>query len=130
MQMPTSQEKPSMSLDIKTDPVALRRDQHGAIRVGNCQVLLDVVIREFNNGADPEGIASSYPTLELADVYAVIAYYLRHRVEVDQYLQARREEAEKLRQEIEATQPDRAQLRAKLLARKAQMELEHAAPDK
>jgi hypothetical protein len=38
-----------------------------------------VAIREFNNGADPEALAHGYPTLQLQDVYAVIAYYLRHR---------------------------------------------------
>jgi hypothetical protein len=52
-------------------------------------------------------------------VYGVIAYYLRHRKEIDDYIQGRREQAEKLRQEIEAKQPNRAELRAKLLARKA-----------
>jgi hypothetical protein len=118
-----------MSLNIQNDPVPLRRDEHDVIRVGSSQVLLDIVIREFNNGADPEGIAHGYPTLELADVYATIAYYLRHRKEVDEYLQSRREEAEKLRQEIEAKQPALAGLRARLLARKAQMELQRASPD-
>jgi uncharacterized protein (DUF433 family) len=119
-----------MSLIIQTDPVPLRVDECGAVRVGDCQVLLDVVIREFNNGADPEAIAHGYPTLHLADVYGVIAYYLRHRQEVDHYLESRRTEAEKLRQEIEAKQPSRLELRAKLLARRAQMELAHASPGK
>ena len=81
-------------------------------------------------GRPPEGIVQSYDTLQLADVYATIAYYLRHRQEVDDYLSVRREEAMRLRQEIEASQPDRANLRAKLLARKAQMELNHASPAK
>lgn len=98
--------------------------------MGDSQVVLDIVIREFNNGADPEGIVHGYPTLNLADVYAVIAYYLRHRKEVDEYLQARREEAERLRQEIESKQPDRTQLRAKLMARKAMMEREHTSSGK
>jgi uncharacterized protein (DUF433 family) len=111
-------------------PVPLRLDEHGVIRVGDSQVLLDIVIREFNNGAEPEAIASGYPTLNLADVYAVIAYYLRHRKDVDVYVRARRQEAENLRQEIEAKQSSRAELRAKLLARKAKMELEHASPGK
>ena len=117
-----------MALTIHTDPIPLRVDEHGVIRVGDSQVLLDIVIREFNNGAEPEAIAHGYPTLNLADVYGVIAYYLRHRKELDDYLLARRHEAETLRQEIEAKQPGRAELRAKLLARKAQMELEHASP--
>jgi uncharacterized protein (DUF433 family) len=121
-------ETPNMALTIQTDPIPLRVDEHGVIRVGDSQVLLDIVIREFNNGAEPEAIAQGYPTLHLADVYGVIAYYLRHRKEIDDYVQGRREEAEKLRQEIEAKQPNRAELRAKLLARKAQ--IEHASPGK
>jgi uncharacterized protein (DUF433 family) len=125
---PGIEEKPTMPLTVRTDPVSLRTDEHGVVRVGDSQVLLDIVIRGFNNGADPEGITHGYPTLDLADVYAVIAYYLRHRKEVDEYLQTRREEAERLRKEIEAKQPSRAELRAKLLARKTQKELEHASP--
>ena len=118
-----------MALTIQADPLPLRVDEHGTIRVGASQVLLDIVIREFNNGAEPEAIAHGFPTLNLADVYGVIAYYLRHQKDIDEYIHVRRQEAEKLRQEIEATQPSRFELRAKLLARKARMELAHAAPD-
>jgi uncharacterized protein (DUF433 family) len=117
---------PIMTLTIKQAPVPLRTDEYGVMRVGDSQVLLDIVIREFKQGASPEAIAKGYSTLELADVYAVIAYYLRNQEEVDQYLQARREQAEKLREEIEAKQP--AELRAKLLTRKAEKEQEHASP--
>jgi uncharacterized protein (DUF433 family) len=117
---------PNMPLTIQTEAVPLRTDEYGVIRVGDSQVVLDIVIRAFNNGADPESIVHGYPTLNLGDVYAAIAYYLRHRKEVDEYLQSRRDEAERLRQEIEAKQPDRAPLRNKLMARKAQMEREHA----
>jgi uncharacterized protein (DUF433 family) len=115
-----------MSLTIRTDPTPLRVDEHGVLRVGDSQVLLDVVIRQFHNGADPEAIAHGFPTLDLADVYAVIAYYLRHRQEIDEYLHARRQEAETLQNQIESRQPDRTELRAKLLARKAQRDLAHA----
>ncbi len=119
-----------MPLTIQTDPSPLRVDEHGVIRVGDSQVLVDIVIREFNNGAEPEAIVQGYSTLNLADVYGVIAYYLRHRKEIDDYLHVRRQEAEKLRQEIEAKQPNRVELRAKLLARKAQMEIAPASPGK
>jgi uncharacterized protein (DUF433 family) len=117
-----------MGLMIHTDSNPLRVHEDGVIRVGESRVLLDIVIHEFNNGAEPESIAHGYPTLNLADVYGVIAYYLRHRKDVDEYIDTRRQEAEKLRQEIEAKQPSRVELRAKLLARKAQMELAHASP--
>lgn len=117
-----------MAPTIHSEPSPLRVDEQGVIRVGDSQVLLDVVIREFNNGAEPETIAHGFPTLDLADVYAVLAYYLRHKQEIDGYLEARRQEAENLRHEIESKQPDRAEIRAKLLARKEQMELAHASP--
>jgi len=119
-----------MAVAIQSDPVPLRVDQQGVIRVGDSQVLLDIVIQQFNNGAEPEAVAHGYPTLDLADVYAVIAYYLRHRTEIDDYLRARRQEAETLRHQIEAKQPSLVELRAKLLARKAEMELAHASPAK
>lgn len=117
-----------MTLVIESDPIPLRLDEFGVVRVGDSQVVLDVVMQQFNNGAEPEAIAQGFPTLNLADVYATIAYYLRHRKEVDDYLNIRRQEAERLRQQIEATQPNRAELRARLLARKAQLELADASP--
>ncbi|MHB1423291.1 MAG: hypothetical protein ACYC3I_08865 [Gemmataceae bacterium] len=40
-----------MSLAIQPDPSPLRQDEYGVIRVGDSQVVLDVVIRAFNNGA-------------------------------------------------------------------------------
>jgi uncharacterized protein (DUF433 family) len=124
------EEKPTMPLTIHTDPVPLRMDEHGAIRLGDTRILLDVVIEEFANGACPEEIVLGYSTLQLADVYAVIAYYLRHQEEVDNYLREGEIAAERLRQEIEAKQPSRAGLREKLLARRAQMEQAHASPGK
>jgi len=119
-----------MALTIQSLRAPLRVDEHGTVRVGDSQVLLDIVIREFNNGAEPEAIAHGHPTFDLADVYGVIAYYLRHRTEIDDNLRARRQEAEKLRQEIEAQRPGRAELRAKLLARKVQRELARTSPGK
>jgi uncharacterized protein (DUF433 family) len=119
-----------MALTIHTDRTPLRVDAQGVVRVGDSQVLLDIVIREFNNGAEPETIARGFPTLDLADVYAVVGYYLRHRQEIDEYLDARRQQAVTLRSEIESEQLDRAELRAKLLARKAQIDLAYASPTK
>jgi hypothetical protein len=115
-----------LNLTIHPEPVPLRTDESNTVRVGSSRVTLDVVIREWKQGASAEGIAHAHSTLSLADVYAVIGYYLHHQEEVDAYLLAREEQAEKLRQEIEAKQPDRANLRAKLLQRKAQMEQGHA----
>jgi uncharacterized protein (DUF433 family) len=119
-----------MPFTIHADPTPLRVDEQGVVRVGDSQVLVDVVIREFNNGAEPEAIAQGFPTLKLEDVYGVIAYYLRHTKDVEDYLRTRRDEAQNLRQEIEASQPARAEFRSRLLARKARLEPVDAAPDK
>ncbi|MGH2353857.1 MAG: DUF433 domain-containing protein [Chloroflexota bacterium] len=82
------------------------------------RVTLDTVISAFAEGAAPEGIRQRYPTLDLADVYAVLGYYLQHRTDVDAYLRRRGQEAEDLRREIE-TRFDPHGLRDRLLARRA-----------
>ena len=75
-------------LSILTEPPPLTPTTDGVIRVGTTRVTLDTVIAAFNEGATAETIAQQYSALTLADVYAVIAYYLNHKVAVDAYLQA------------------------------------------
>ena len=116
-------------LTFEPIPVPLREDEHGAIRVGNTRVLLDLVIHEFRNGASPEGIVESYDALTLADVYAVISHYLRDPAPIDNYVRRRESEAEVVRQKIEALQPPRPNLRAVLLARAKAKELTNAPAD-
>jgi uncharacterized protein (DUF433 family) len=111
---------------IQADPIPLRADEGGVLRIGDSRVSLDTIVHEYENGADPEGIVNAYPTLRLADVYAVIAYYLSRQDEVKDYLRKRQAEAAELRREIESRQPGRAELRAKLLARRDRQEQGHA----
>jgi uncharacterized protein (DUF433 family) len=59
--------------------------------------LLERIIHASEDGATPEGIVQSYDTLQLADVYAVLSWYLRHKGEVEDYLRKRAEEAETIR---------------------------------
>jgi uncharacterized protein (DUF433 family) len=117
-----------MTPTIQPDPVPLRADKRGALQVGDSRLTLDALIHEFEDGADPDGIVNAYPTLSLANVFAVIAYYLRHQEEINDYLRKRQAEAAKLRQEIESRQPGRAELRAKLLASRDRQEKGHASP--
>jgi uncharacterized protein (DUF433 family) len=100
-------------------PVPLRRLEDGSIRVGNTRVSLDRVIAAFQTGATPEEIAQDYSVLRLADIYAVIAYYLQHQAEVDSYLEERRARAAEFRRELEARWPN-GDLRARLLSRQQQ----------
>jgi uncharacterized protein (DUF433 family) len=91
-----------MSFLVQADVPPLHEDDSGAIRVGTTRVLLELLIRAFQDGATPEAIVQRYSTLALADVYAVIAYYLRHRSEVEGYLARREEQAEEVRQRTDA----------------------------
>ena len=114
---------PTLALDAL--PVPLQEDETGSIRIGRSRVLLDVVMLAFDNGASPEAIAEAYNTLELADVYAVIAFYLRNQKEVREYLRRREQEGEELRRKLEARQP--AWLREKLLGRQPHAEQSNVA---
>ena len=107
-----------MILAVQPEAPPLREDAAGAIRVGDSRVLLELVVQAFQDGATPETIVQRYSTLALSDVYAVIAYYLRHRDEVDQYLVRQEQKAHEVRQRIESRQGDLSDIRARLLARR------------
>src|SRR5207249_4933247 len=113
---------------IHTDPVPLRVDETGTIRVGNTRITLDVVMTFLQNGMTPEQLVSEhYPTLTLADVHGLLAYYYRNQVELDAYLERRRDEADQLQKEMEAKQPTFAEVKARLLAKR---QAAHAPPVK
>jgi uncharacterized protein (DUF433 family) len=104
-----------MSVTIQNEAPPLRPDPSGALRVGRSRVLLQLVIRAFQDGATPEAIVQRYPTTTLADINAVIAYYLRHRADVEEYLAGREGQAGEVRQRIEGRQGDLGELRQRLL---------------
>lgn len=106
-----------MEITLQTEVPPLHRDGAGALRVGRSRILLELVIRAFQDGATPETIAQRYPTATLADIYAVIAYYLRHREDIEAYLIEREQQAQEIRQRIAGRQGDLADLRDRLLAR-------------
>jgi uncharacterized protein (DUF433 family) len=95
-------------------------DEGGAVRVGQSRVSFDLVVEQYENGMTPEDLVRAYDTLDLADVHAAIAYYLRHRPEVQAYLKEREAEAQTLRARIEAERPRVS--RAELLARRSARE--------
>jgi uncharacterized protein (DUF433 family) len=110
------------TITIEAQPVPLRHDETGAIRVGNTRVLLELVIEAYVDGATPETIVQWFDGLRLADVYAVISYYLNHEEEVKESLRQREELADEVRRKIDSAQPSRPNFRQELLARRAGME--------
>jgi len=97
-----------MSLIIGQQTIPLKADQDGVMRVGETQVTLDTVVHAFDQGHTAEEIVSHYPALKLADVYAVIAYYLNNQAEVHNYLRHQQEEAERIWEQVEAKADYRA----------------------
>ena len=95
----------------------LHEDETGAIRVGDTRVLLEIVIRAFQDGSSAESIVNRYSTLSLTDVYGTIAYYLRHQDAVEAYLNQREELAESVRQRLSIIQPDLSSIRSRLMSR-------------
>jgi uncharacterized protein (DUF433 family) len=109
-----------MEIIIQPEAPPLRRDAAGALRVGHSRVLVELVIRAFQDGATPESIAQRYSTATLGDIYAVIAYYLRHQEDMEAYLAEREQIAQDMRQRIEHKQGNLTDLRNRLLARHQQ----------
>ncbi len=102
---------------ITAEPVPLTHDADGMLRVGHTRVTLQTVIWAFLEGATAEEIAYQYPTLNLADVYGVIAYYLHHQAEVSAYLKHWQQQAEATRHANE-TLFETVGVRERLLARR------------
>ena len=106
-----------MSLVIQPEMAPLRIDPHGVCRVSGTRVTLESLTHAFQRGSSAEEIAQQYPSVPLADVYATIAYYLRHRDDVERYLQQAEEEEECALREVRSRFP-LSDLRERLLARR------------
>ena len=106
-----------MNLIVPAEKASIRTNADGVAYIGQTRVRLETIIIAFRQGDSPEQIVDSFAVLSLADIYAVIAYYLNHRAEVEAYLQAQSEQGESIRQEIEANRPDMLSLRERLIER-------------
>ena len=113
-------EAKAMALSIDAEPIPLQVDPHGTVRVGGTRLTLETALGAFKRGDTPDEIVAGFPGLELADVYALITYYLRHQADVEEYLRAQEAKAAGIRRKIEARQGDQRGLRARLLHRARQ----------
>lgn len=117
-----SPSSPDAPLTVHADPPPVRLDEHGRFRVGQTRVLLDLVVHQYNHGATPEEIVRAYASLSLPEVHAAIAYYLRHRDEITEYLRRGDVQAEELRQKLEREGVSDLDLGRRLRARQAARE--------
>ena len=106
-----------MSLQVEPQPIPLTTSPEGVVRVSGTRVPLETVVRAFHLGATPEEIVQDFPTMTLPQVYAVLAYYLAHRAEVEAYVAERATLSADARAAHEA-RVDPTGIRARLLARR------------
>jgi len=78
------------------------RTAEGGWRIAGSRVSLDSIVHAYWGGQSLEAMAEDFPTLSLEQVYGAIAFYLRHRGEVDEYMAAQEERWEQLRRQSEA----------------------------
>lgn len=62
----------------------------GEVRLVGSEVLLGDIVADFEEGLNPEDIAERWPGVSLADVFLVLAFYLRERRSVERHLARRR----------------------------------------
>ena len=107
-----------------TQTLPLRLTEDGTIRIANSRVSLESVVHHYKLGATAEQIAQKFPTLDLADVYAAITYYLNHEEAIEEYLRQQEAKGDEVQNKIESDpqyQKKSASLRARLLSRKSEL---------
>jgi uncharacterized protein (DUF433 family) len=78
--LPTSANNGSFAAHIESTPGTAG----GKPRIAGSRIRVqDVVVWHERMGLSADEIVSRYPQLSLADVYAALAYYHDHRVEID-----------------------------------------------
>jgi uncharacterized protein (DUF433 family) len=101
-----------------TLPDYLTQDADGYIHLTGHRIGLQDLVNCYNEGYSPEALLEAFPTLSLAVIYKVIAFYLDNVVDVNTYVAGC--EAEMERQRASATPgPDLVELRRRLAARQA-----------
>lgn len=104
-------------LVFEQEQVPLRTDKYGAVRVVGSRVTLDTIVAYYEQGESPEDIVDGFPRLALADVYAILSYYLKNKTTVRAYLRDREKRAKTIRKKVEARSSTR-DLKKRLLARR------------
>jgi uncharacterized protein (DUF433 family) len=76
-------------------------ERNGGYYVGGSRVSLDSVVQCFTDGLSPEAILGEFETLNLAQVYGAITYYLENQAAIDAYRVRQRQRFEEMRRAAE-----------------------------
>ena len=105
----------------------LAQDRYGYIHLAGHRIGLRHVVELYNEGYTPEMLRDHFPTLPVALIHKVIAFYLENQTEVDAYVRQSREALE--RQTAEAQQgPDATELGRRMKDRLAGFRLLEQVP--
>lgn len=99
-----------------TLPDFLTQDPDGHIHITGSRIGLQDVIYYYNEGYSPEALLEAFPTLSLALVHRIVAFYLDDKVDVDAYMAACDTEMERQRA-VTLRGPDVAEMRRRLAIR-------------
>jgi uncharacterized protein (DUF433 family) len=100
-----------------TLPDFLRADEQGEIFLAGHRVTLYHVLKDYREGFSAEMLAAAYPTVPLAMVHKVIAFYLENQEEVGRYLNETRAEIER-QAAAPARGPSPSELKRRLQAKR------------
>lgn len=78
-------------------PEFLVEAPYGEIRLAGSRIGLYHLVESYNEGFSAEMLVEEYPTLPLAQIHKVIAFYLKNKNEVDDYVEKERQALEELR---------------------------------
>jgi uncharacterized protein (DUF433 family) len=72
----------------------------GRLRIDGTRITVNQIVTLYKQGYSAEDIADQYAHLSLAQVYAALAYYHANKEEIETDLEAEKEEAVRLEQEL------------------------------
>ena len=84
------------------------------IRVVGHRISLFHILKEFNLGHSPEEISLRFPTLKLATIHKIIAFYLENQAEVDAFLTAYTQSLGEQERHLGQNGPSKAELLRRL----------------
>lgn len=106
-----------MGLELRDVKVPLRIDEHGVVRVIGSRIPLETLVIAFQDGMTPEQVVQDFPTLKLADVYAIFAFYLYNKAAVDEYVREQERIGDEIQRKMQELYPQKG-IRERLLKRR------------
>ena len=94
-------------------PEFLTEQAKGSVRLTGHRISLEHVVYFYNQGYAPEMVLAQFPSLSLALIHKIIAFYLEHQAEVELYVSNRRSAVEEERTAAPAS-PDLIELRRRV----------------